>query len=63
MNTAEAIAGFIASVCAVVGTMIFSARWLAHRFDRWTESVIDNSRAIRGLTTRVDNLEKTIGGR
>lgn len=60
MSGAEAIIGLIASVFAILAGLTVAARYLAKKFDVWTESVIDNSRAIRQLSGRVMILEKKI---
>jgi hypothetical protein len=57
MTLIEGIVGLIASVFAIVGTMIYVARYLGRRFDKWAEAVVSNSQAIRTLTTRVGRLE------
>lgn len=49
-----------ASLTATLGGLIFAARYLGRKFDNWVEVVIDNSKAIRSLSSRVGKLEGTI---
>lgn len=60
MNGAQTIASFIASVIAIITAMIFSVRYLARRFDTWTNNVVENTSAVRDLSQRVTKLEGTI---
>lgn len=57
MSLIEGVVGLIASVFAVLGGMIITARFMARRFDRWVTALVDNSDAMRTLTNRVMRLE------
>lgn len=52
---------FAASVVTVLSGMIMTARYTVRRMERWVDTVVDNSRAVRALTVRVIALEKAIG--
>lgn len=60
MTAIEGIIGLAASLCAIIGTVILCARWLGRKFEHWTETMIDNSQAMRNLTFRVSKLEEAI---
>ncbi len=60
MTSLEGIIGMIASVCAIIGAMIFIARYVVRCFDRWIAAVVENSSVIRGLSARITTLEKAI---
>ena len=60
MTSVEGIIGLIASVFAILAGLTVACRYMAKRFDRWTEAVIENSDAIRGLIDRVATLERQI---
>lgn len=67
VSTAEGLIGLIASVFAILGGMVIMARYIAKRFDKWANAVIENSEALRGLSERVATLEgamsKVSGGK
>lgn len=60
MTFVEGVVGLIASVIAIIGALILVARYLARRFDKWTEAVIENSTVMRNLAARVTRLEGAI---
>jgi hypothetical protein len=60
MTNLEGIIGLIASSCAIIGAIILVGRYVARRFDRWIDAVVENSGVIRGLSTRITTLEETI---
>lgn len=57
MTAIEGIIGLIASVAAIIGSLIIVARFMARRFDRWADAIIENSKAMRDLSVRVAHLE------
>lgn len=60
MSMVEGIVGMIASVCAIIGALVFTMHYMAKRFDRWIDAVVENSNAVKDLTVRVVRLEGTI---
>lgn len=60
MTGLEAIVGLIASVLAIIGTMIFVARYIAKRFDTWTEATIENSAVMRTVSSAVQSLTSRV---
>lgn len=60
MTFIEGIAGLIASVFAILAGMAIMVRYMAKRFDRWAEALVDNSVAMRSLTNRVFRLERAL---
>jgi hypothetical protein len=57
MTTIEGAIGLVASVVAIIGALVITARYLAKRFDNWASAVVENSKAMRDLSTRVARLE------
>lgn len=60
MTEVEGIIGLIASVCAIIGALVLCSRYLARRFDKWADALIENSKAVKDLTVRVVRLEGAI---
>lgn len=61
MTFIEGLAGFIASVFAIIFSIGMGARFLGKKFDGYIETVVANTAAIKSLTRRVTKLESTIG--
>lgn len=60
MNFAATLVSFLASTIAIITAIGFAARYIARRFDKWIERVVENTGAIRSLSARVSKLEGTI---
>lgn len=53
----EGLLGMAASVIAILTAGVFLVRFLVRRFDKWAESVVENTGAMRELSERVSKLE------
>lgn len=61
MTLLESIVSLIASVFAILGGLIWFARYIGKKLDNWSENLIENSHVIKELTSRVIRLEEAIG--
>ena len=60
MTALEGIIGLIASVIAIIGAIFIAVRYLGRKLDKWANTIIENSTAMRDLTHRVSTLEGAI---